>query len=149
MILTAAWLAAGCIDFGEEEISPANNGIETIEDPIDETTFEATITPAATPAGTAYDFGDADTSDDNIANTSFDRVISIVFGGSQATVSGDENGIVSVDGNHVTVKNTTKENIVYDLSGTATDGFFKLYSSKKQAIRLSGLGLTNPAELKN
>ena len=93
--------------------------------------------------GAAFSFGDADTSDDNIANTTFDRVIAIAFGGSQATVSGDVNGIVSVDGNRVTVRNSTKEVIVYDLSGSAGDGCFKLYSDKKQAVRLNGLNLTN------
>ena len=103
------------------------------------------VSQAGTLSGAAFDFGDTDDSDDNIANTTFDRVIAISFGGGGATVSGDEKGIVSVDGNRVTVNNTTKENIVYDLSGTASDGFFKLYSSKKQAIRLNGLNLTNPS----
>ena len=143
-ILLAAALTAGCIDFDDEPI-PSNDVIETIVNPVDEATFDSPVTPASTPATTSYNFGDTDTSDDNIVNTTFDRVISIVFGGSRATVTGDEKGIVTVDGNHVTVNNTTKEAIVYDLSGTSTDGFFKLYSSKKQAIRLSGLGLANPA----
>ena len=145
LFLTAAVLAVGCIDFDQEETSPIDTEIIPDVTPVDESTFETTIVPASSAAGTAYDYGDADTSDDNIANTTFDRVISIVFGGSQATVTGDEKGIVTVNGNHVTVNNTTKETIVYDLSGTASDGCFKLYSSKKQAIRLSGLGLANPS----
>ena len=143
----AAMLAAGCIDFDGDEILPVDDTVidGITVDPVDESTFDTEIVAASTPAGVTYDFGDADTSDDNIVNTTFDRVISIVFGGSQATVTGDENGIVTVDGNHVTVNNTTKEAIVYNLSGTASDGFFKLYSSKKQAIRLAGLGLSNPS----
>ena len=140
-------LTASCVVFDGDEPSPVDDTvISGISVPtIDESTFATNIVAAGTAATTTYDFGDADTSDDNIAGTTFDRIISIVFGGSQATVTGDENGIVTVSGNHVTVNNTTKEAIVYDLSGTATDGFFKLYSSKKQAIRLSGLGLTNPS----
>ena len=145
LLLTAAVLVVGCIDFEGDEPSPVNPDDTVIVNPIDESTFETTIVPATSAAGTAYNFGDTDSSDDNIVNTTFDRVISIVFGGSQATVTGDEKGIVKVDGNHVTVNNTTKEAIVYDLSGTASDGYFKLYSSKKQAIRLSGLGLANPS----
>ena len=146
LLLTAATMAVGCIDFDGTIVDPIKNDEDlTIVNPVDDSTFDTTIQPASTPAGTAYNFGDADTSDDNIINTTFDRVISIVFGGSQATVTGDDKGIVTVDGNHVTVNNTTKEAIVYDLSGTATDGSFKLYSSKKQAIRLSGLGLANPS----
>jgi hypothetical protein len=143
----AAILAGGCVDFeGDEPLPVDDTVISGISVPtIDESTFATNIVAAGTAATTTYNFGDADTSDDNIAGTTFDRIISIVFGGSQATVTGDENGIVTVSGNHVTVNNTTKEAIVYDLSGTATDGFFKLYSSKKQAIRLSGLGLTNPS----
>lgn len=82
--------------------------------------------------------------DDAIANTTFDRTISIVFAATGATVSGDENGIVTVAGNDVTVNNTTKEAIRYELSGTAADGFFKIYGEKKQAIVLNGLDLTNP-----
>ena len=146
LLLTASVLVGACIDLDGDYPAIDETLIdEIIVDTLDETTFDTTIVPATTPAGTSYDFGDADTSDDNIVNTTFDRVISIVFGGSQATVTGDENGIVTVSGNRVTVNNTTKEAIVYDLSGTASDGCFKLYSSKKQAIRLSGLGLANPS----
>ena len=147
LFLAVLWITASCIDLDGDEPFPADDTvISGISVPtIDESTFATNIVAAGTAATTTYNFGDADTSDDNIAGTTFDRIISIVFGGSQATVTGDENGIVTVSGNHVTVNNTTKEAIVYDLSGTATDGFFKLYSSKKQAIRLSGLGLTNPS----
>lgn len=147
-LLAAAALAVGCMEIGGDDPFPVNNNSNidvNVVNPVDDSVFETAITPAATPAALTYDFGDTDTSDDNIVNTTFDRIISIVYGGSQATVTGDKNGIVTVDGNHVTVNNTTKEAIVYDLSGTATDGFFKLYSSKKQAIRLSGLGLSNPS----
>lgn len=144
LFVTAAALVVGCIDFDRDEVSPVDPDDTVVVNPVDESVFETTIVPASTVAGTSYNFGDADTSDDNIVNTTFDRVISIVYGGSQATVTGDEKGIVTVSGNHVTVNNTTKEAIVYDLSGTASDGSFKLYSSKKQAIRLGGLGLSNP-----
>ena len=82
--------------------------------------------------------------EDAIANTTFDRTISIVFADAGATVSGDENGIVTVSGNDVTVNNSTSEAIRYELSGAAADGFFKLYGEKKQAIVLNGLDLTNP-----
>ncbi|MBR3449394.1 MAG: hypothetical protein IKH24_00970, partial [Bacteroidales bacterium] len=103
----AAILAGGCVDFdGDEPLPVDDTVISGISVPaIDETTFATNIVAAGTAATTTYNFGDADTSDDNIAGTTFDRIISIVFGGSQATVTGDENGIVSVSGNHVTVNN--------------------------------------------
>ena len=71
--------------------------------------------------------------------------ISIVFSESGAQVSGDEMGIVSVSGNDVTVNNGTENSYTYTLSGSCSDGFFKLYSSVKQVIVLQGLSLTNPS----
>ncbi len=84
--------------------------------------------------------------EDFIANTSFDRTITITFNaGGTASVSGDANGIVSVSGNHVSVDNTgTTEKVRYELSGSASDGSFKVYSNNKQAFVLNGLSLTNP-----
>lgn len=83
--------------------------------------------------------------DDYIENTAFDKTITITFSTSgTATVSGDDEGIVSVSGNDVTANNTTSTVIKYVLTGETTDGFFKLYSSKKQAIMLNGVKITNP-----
>lgn len=82
--------------------------------------------------------------DDSISGTKFDRTIRIVFADGGAQVEGDINGILSVDGNNVTVNNTSSEKVIYELSGTTGNGSLKLYSSKKQAIILNGLELTNP-----
>ena len=87
--------------------------------------------------------GDA-SSDDDISNTTFTRMITITYASGGASVTGDYYGYVTVSGNHVTVNNTGTENIVYQLSGAASDGSFTLYSIKKQAILLSSLTLTNP-----
>ena len=87
-----------------------------------------------------------DTEDEDIvSNTVFDRRITIVWSSSGASVSGDSNGIVSVSGGAVTVNNTTTERIVYNLSGTSSNGYLKIYSSKKQALEMEGLALTNPS----
>ena len=110
-----------------------NNGSYT-DDPVDPVTADTTI----------EDNFILEDEEDAIANTTFDRTISIVFADAGATVSGDDNGIVTVTGNDVTVNNTTTEAIRYELSGSATDGFFKIYGEKKQAIVLNGLDLTNP-----
>ncbi len=82
--------------------------------------------------------------DDSISGTEFDRTISIVFADGGAQVEGDVNGIVSVDGNYVTVDNNTTERVMYELSGSSQNGSLKLYSSYKQALVLNGLELTNP-----
>lgn len=83
--------------------------------------------------------------DDYIENTSFDKTITITFNTTgNATVSGDDIGIITVSGNDVIATNTSEMVIKYVLTGTTTDGFFKLYSSKKQAIVLNGANITNP-----
>ena len=84
--------------------------------------------------------------EDLIGGTSFDRTISIRFNeGGQATVSGDANNIVKVNGNRVTADNTsTSEKVRYELSGSTSNGCFKLYSKNKQAIILNDVSITNP-----
>lgn len=84
-------------------------------------------------------------SDDLMANTTFDRTVSVVFStDGTATVSNAGSDFeVVVSGNDVTVTNNGSENVIYALSGTTTDGCFKLYSSKKQAIALNGVSITN------
>lgn len=89
---------------------------------------------------------DTEDSDDNVANTEFDRTIYITWASSGATVTGDGNGIVSVSGGNVTADNTgTDEKVIYELSGTTSNGSFKLYSDRKQALVLNGVSITNPS----
>ena len=83
--------------------------------------------------------------DDYIENTTFAKTITITFSTSgNASVSGDDEGIVSISGNDVTANNQTGKIVKYILTGETTDGYFKLYSSKKQAIVLNGVRITNP-----
>ena len=111
-----------------------NQGNESYTDsPVDPVTPDTSIEDPFVP----------EDDEDAIANTTFDRTITIVYAAAGATVSGDDNGIVTVSGNDVTVNNTGSEKIRYELSGTASDGFFKIYGEKKQAIVLNGLDLTN------
>ena len=87
-----------------------------------------------------------DTNDDDyIENTTFDKTITVTFSLSgNASVSGDESGIVSINGNDVIATNNTDQVIKYVLTGETSDGFFKLYSTKKQAIVLNDVSITNP-----
>ena len=84
--------------------------------------------------------------EDLIAGSTFSRTISITFSNSgDAQVTGDENGIVTVKGNQVTVDNTTtSEKVRYELSGTTSNGFLKIYSKNKQALVLNNVSITNP-----
>lgn len=85
-------------------------------------------------------------SDDDISNTTFTRMVTVTYASGGASVSGCSAVAdvmdVNVSGNQVTITYSGSENVVYKLTGSASDGFFKLYSSKKQALHLSGLNLT-------
>ena len=102
-----------------------------------------TVNQEGESGGGIIESADTEESEDNVSNTEFDRTIYVTYSSTGAEVSGDVYGIVTVSGNDVTVNNTSDEKIIYELSGTASDGFFKMYSSKKQAIVLNGLSLTN------
>ena len=84
-------------------------------------------------------------SEDDISNSTFKGRITITYsdaGG--ASVTGDSYGYVSVDGNKVTVNNTGGEVLIYELTGSTSNGYFKVYGAKKQAIVLNGVSITNP-----
>ena len=84
-------------------------------------------------------------SDDDISNTTFKGKITITYSESgDASVKGDSYEYVSVEGNKVTVNNTGGEVLIYELTGTTSNGFFKVYGAKKQAIVLNGVNITNP-----
>ena len=89
---------------------------------------------------------ETDDSEDLIANTIFTQTVSVVFSNDgNATVTGtDEDFTVSVNGNGVTVVYSGEEYVMYELSGSTNNGFFKLYSASKQGIALNGANITNP-----
>ncbi|MCD8296358.1 MAG: carbohydrate-binding domain-containing protein [Prevotella sp.] len=81
--------------------------------------------------------------EDFVENTSFKSQINIVYSGTSATVTGTVSGVnVSVDGADVTV-NSTAKSVEYVLSGTTTNGSFKIYSDNKIKLTLNGLSLTS------
>ncbi len=84
--------------------------------------------------------------DGSIGETEFTGNVSVVFGGSEAVVTG-ANGLFStvINGNDVAITYTGGENVIYTLSGSASEGSFKLYSDVRQAVKLSDLTLTNPS----
>ena len=101
-------------------------------------------TPPVTADDSAGKDIDTDNDDDNVANTTFDRTVKVTFSGSSASVSGTTASFtVATDGAGVTITNNGSEAVIYELSGSSSDGYFKLYSSKKQEILLNGLTLTN------
>jgi len=96
------------------------------------------------PSSSGVIVDDEATSEDNVNNTKFDGTISIVFSEADVKISGSVEGVtIQNEGARVTAKNTGDNKVKYILSGYCSDGCFKLYSSKKQAIELNGLTLTN------
>ena len=81
--------------------------------------------------------------EDYIENSSFTSSIQIAYTDSGATVTGSVSGVtVTNDGAHVTV-NSTVAGVEYILSGSSSDGNFKVYSEKKFKLTLNGVTLTN------
>ena len=87
---------------------------------------------------------DTNQDDDDVAKTTFARTVKVAYAGSSASVTGaTADFTVSVSGAGVTIKNNGSEAVIYELSGSASDGYFKLYSDKKQQLLLNGLNLKN------
>ena len=132
ILLTIALAAAGCeqedLPLSPDEPEDEQSVYSEPED--DSLTFDSTGDPS---------------SDDDISTTTFAGKITVTFSDTDnASVKGDSYGYVSVDGNKVTVNNTGGEVLIYELTGTTTNGFFKVYGAKKQAIVLNGASITNP-----
>lgn len=89
---------------------------------------------------------DSNDSDDDISEMVFAQTVDVVFSNSDgATVMGDNDDFtVEVTGNDVTIVYSGDEYVMYRLSGATNDGFFKLYSAKKQGITLDDVAITNP-----
>ena len=129
---------------GSTTISAAFDGNDTYKSA--SASYSLVVTSSADDGAGSFVFastGDP-SSDDDISNTTFTRKITVTYSSGGASVTGDHYGFVTVSGNNVTVNNTGDEFIVYELTGTASSGNFKLYSSKKQAILLNGVSITNP-----
>ena len=78
---------------------------------------------------------DPDTSQyDYIDSVWFNRTISVVFSQSgQATVTGATSDFaVTINGNGVTIVNNGTDKVRYELSGSTSNGFLKIYSGKRQ-----------------
>lgn len=83
---------------------------------------------------------------DDIDDTTFAQTVYVSFSdnGNAVVTGATDSFSVTINGNGVTIIYAGEEHVMYELSGTATDGFFKLYSSSKQGITLNEVSLTNP-----
>lgn len=117
-----------------------NNSAEALTIEFDESDLEETddvYTDEAT---------DADLYEDYAENAGeFKNVVRITWDGSSVSCSqsnDDGDIVVTTSGADVTVNASKKAD--YILSGTCSDGSFKVYSEKKFQVTLNGLTLTNP-----
>ena len=125
-IVALTLVAAGCNPDALDIITPEDNNTTVITD------------------DNAGNDIDTDPSDDDVTKVTFDRTVKVTFSGSSAAVTGTSDAFtVSVSGAGVTITNKGDESVIYELSGSSSDGYFKLYSSRKQELLLNGLTLTN------
>lgn len=88
---------------------------------------------------------DVNNTEDLLANTTFDATVTVTFASSGVTVADAIDSMaVATNGNDVTITYTGSQAVIYKLSGSTSDGFFKLYSSHKQELLLDGVSITNP-----
>ena len=85
------------------------------------------------------------TEDVDIADVDFSMTVNVVFStNGSATVTGTNDEFdVTINGNDVTIVYSGDSIVMYALSGSASDGFFKLYSSSIQGITFNNLNLTH------
>ncbi|WP_321491298.1 carbohydrate-binding domain-containing protein [uncultured Desulfobacter sp.] len=114
-----------------------------------------TITPSLggyifSPASTSVTITDADVSHvDFTCTLSSDTgsTITIVYNGSSVAVTNplaDEGVVIAVADADVTVTSTADiSGIIYNLSGTTSDGMFKIYSDNDFLLQLDGVDITN------
>lgn len=82
--------------------------------------------------------------EDYIEHSSFSETVSIVYADNKATVSTLPDGVeATVDGAGVIINSTIK-GVAYELKGSSSNGYFKIYSEKKFHLTLNGVSLTNP-----
>lgn len=83
-------------------------------------------------------------SEEQWADLIFSDTVDVVFSGTTATVSGVGDSLTYVlsDG-QVTFTNSGSGIVLYRLSGSTTDGFFKVYSMAPQAIVLNSVNIAN------
>lgn len=82
----------------------------------------------------------------NYEDVEFDGTITVVFSSSgDASVSGVGTGqTVTISGNGVTIVNSGSELVQYEVSGTTSNGYLKIYSPAGQSVVLNGASITNP-----
>ena len=138
MALTAC--TSGDTDLGS--LVPADPGTEP--QPIVPISIEFDTTPLTGETEVVPSSPTDETYNDYVEHDKFDRTVTVVWNGNEATVSGTRTGIsAAVDRGHVTLTCTVGRMAVV-ARGTSADGSLKVYSDHKYKLTLNGVTLTNP-----
>ncbi len=78
-----------------------------------------------------------------INNTGTITTVYINYDGSSVSVTGDNQGIVSTSGAHVTVNSQYADSLLLVLSGSTTDGSLLVNRNRKYGMKLNGVSITN------
>ncbi len=84
--------------------------------------------------------------DDNdyVENTTFDHIVNIAYTDDAVTLTGDIGAVTfAKSGAHLTVFSNSK-NISYVLTGSTSNGSFKIYSKNRFSLTLNNVSITNP-----
>lgn len=157
MMMLAMTLAVGCSSdsdlLGDDMENGSGNGGNTDNGATEGATYDSSLGTL-----TSFDISidktaleesetvptDGDEAEDYIENNTFSNQVNIAFDGTSATTSGSVEGVtVSISGADVIVESSAKK-VCYNVSGTTTDGFLKIYSDNKFELNLNGVNITNP-----
>lgn len=141
-IVVMAVSMAACVsddseDYSDSSAASSESGTETSLGEL--TSFTVVLDATALSEEETID----ETDEDYIENNTFSSTIAISWGGGSATVSGEVSGVsIEVNGADVVVTSSVK-GVNYVLSGSTSEGMFKLYSEKKYQLTLGGVSITN------
>lgn len=133
---------------GSNGTTSATTGISTASASDPTITLPAEVTINASGSGNSLaDDSSSDAvdsaDDDYLENSTFSTSVTVTYSGTSATLSSLPAGVTAVvDGANVTITSTIK-NVYYTLSGTTTDGSFKIYSDKKFELIFNGVNITS------
>jgi hypothetical protein len=134
LILGTALFMSSCSKDSDDIPAEGEAGLNAI-------LIDSTTVSAATAEGNT---GTASNEDDLLANSVFSSAVTINFGSTITITNPLAAAGVSITETNgdVTVKSTVAE-VEYILSGTTTNGSFKIYSDKKFKLTLNGANITN------
>ena len=132
-------LFSACVndDTDFSSIINGSGGFEIKTIAVDSTDYaEGTETIPTSESNSAYN--------DYVENSTFNYTVTVKYSGTSATIIGSVDKVTAtVTGGNVTIKSKQK-GVNYVLTGSCSNGSFKIYSDNKFMLTMSGVTLTNP-----